>query len=177
MRYWTEGPFPLEVDDEGLINLADYSRRKFWAFADERSEGISSAPGCYIFTIRKGARTPRPWYIGKAERQDFKRECLTVDKINKYNNALSLSKGAPELWLYARITDKLKKWSKPTQGGYRDVQYLEKMLIGQALEMNPRLININETALLRSMVVPGLLNSPHGGPRKSDSDLSKIFGY
>lgn len=51
------------------------------------------------------------------------------------------------------------------------------MLIGQALKVNPDLINTSETAMLRNLKVPGLLNTEPGGLRKSDKALAAVLRY
>jgi hypothetical protein len=176
MRYWTEGPFELVRGDDGYLNLDEYSRRSFWSDAEESTPGISEACGCYVFALRRG-RTTKPWYIGKAERQSFKREALTQDKVNKYNFVLAGQQGTPLLYFYARITLGRTDWSGPSSTGYRDISFLERMLIGQALKRNKNLYNVIDTALLRAMIVPGLLNTQPGRLRQSDSELKEVFGY
>lgn len=176
MRYWTEGPFDLVRDDDGLLNLDEYSRRDFWLDADAATPGISDACGCYVFALRRGS-TCKPWYVGKAERQSFKREALTADKVRKYNSVLQTQQGTPTMYFYARVTQTRVSWSLPSKSAHRDIAYLERMLIGQALKRNKRLYNVVDTTLLRTMIVPGLLNTPPGSLRRSDKELKQVFGY
>ncbi len=55
-----------------------------------------------------------------------------------------------------------ERWAKASKHGHGDVQFLEKMLIGQAVRRNPGVANVANTKMLRDMVVPGLLNTPNG---------------
>jgi hypothetical protein len=177
MRFIPYGPFELPRGDDGLLLLTKDERQLFWADVDTEDDGLSDACGCYVFAIRAGGGI-RPWYVGKAERQSFKREALTEHKVDKYNTVLSdLGKGTPLLYFYARITNERANFSKPTTHKFRDISYLEKMLIGLALSRNPYIMNIKETVLLRDMCVPGLINSPPGRPTYAATELKSILGY
>ncbi|MCO5083880.1 MAG: hypothetical protein M9955_19760 [Rhizobiaceae bacterium] len=159
-----------------MLRDAD-QRRTFWESADSVEPGLSEACGCYVFAIRAG-RGIKPWYVGKAERQSFKREAVTEDKLNKYELALrAAKKGTPLLYFYARTTKARGAFSRPSTSAHRDIGYLEKMLIGLALKRNKALINKQETTLLQTMVVPGLLNTPQGGLRADASELRWVMGY
>ena len=60
--------------------------------------------------------------------------------------------------------------------GYADVEFLESMLIGIALEQNSQLANARKTKLLREMRVPGVINSPHAAPTLPVRDLRNALG-
>ncbi len=127
----------------------------------ESENELPDACGCSIFAIQNGNNIV-PWYVGKTERRTFKNECFQPTKINYDKEALVDHRGAPLLFLLPRLTASGKKFSKPTAGSYKDIDYLETLLIGMALEKNGEIFNVRKTALLREMVVPGVINSPKG---------------
>ncbi|MGN6488366.1 MAG: hypothetical protein ACTHLT_11180 [Devosia sp.] len=175
MRYWTAGPVELFLIDRRL-SFDEYSRREFWADVDSDHEGISEACGCYVFAMRRG-NSYVPWYVGKAERQTFKRECLTEDKVRKYEEVLLTQKGTPTLSFYGRVTRERLAYSRPSTSQHRDIRYLERLLISHGVKRNKHLINIQDTRLQRTLEVPGLLNTRQGRLRTSDLLLKEMFRY
>jgi hypothetical protein len=84
--------------------------------------------------------------------------------------------GAAFITLIARQTPN-GRFSKPSINGYRDIQDLELLLIGSALERNENLLNRSATKVLREIVIPGFLNSPQGaGKRTSVKAFQQIMG-
>jgi hypothetical protein len=75
-----------------------------------------------------------------------------------------------------RATGTGKKFSKPTNAGYRDIDFLQTLLIGMALERNDNLLNVRDTKLLREMVAPGVINSPRARPTGPVVDLRNALG-
>jgi hypothetical protein len=68
------------------------------------------------------------------------------------------------------------RFSKPTKSGYRDIDFLETMLIGMALERNRELMNVKKTKLLRELIVPGIINNPPQRPSRPALDLQRALG-
>jgi hypothetical protein len=120
-----------------------------------------------VFVIRG-----RAWYVGLAERQDFKHECFSAHKMLQYNDALQAVNGRPSLLFIAKVTPH-NRFSKPTTRGHKDIRLLENLLIGSALGRNPRLQNVKGTRLLREMQVPGILNTGPGQARATSVQLLK----
>jgi hypothetical protein len=149
--------------------------KEFWREVRSSNERIPDACGCYIFALKNGSNIVA-WYVGKTEKMTFEKECFQPTKINYYNDVLADHNGTPLLFFIPRLTPSGNKFSKPTNSGYRDVEFLEKLLIGMALERNPRLMNIKNTTLLREMVVPGVMNSPQARPTLAVSDLRNALG-
>lgn len=181
MIFQPYGPLELSRDCAGLLLLDRDLRTAIWKRADQIDPGLSDACGCYVFAVRTGGGT-KPWYVGKAVRQSFKRECLTQDKVTKYNSVLqTLERGTPLLYLYGRVKPGRTRFSAPSTTEHRDVPYLEKMLIALALGRNKDLVNKRETTLLRNMIVPGLLNSEPGRPASGQgwatAELGEVMGY
>lgn len=148
---------PYEVPREGdLVSREAKIRNKFWKEVDEDEEGLQDACGCYMLVIRNKA-----WYVGMAEKQSFKNECFQLHKIVQYDSALQKAKGIPYLIFLAKMTPS-GSFASPGKNGYSDVRALEQLLIGAAIDRNPKLCNIKDTKVLRHMNVPGFLNSKKG---------------
>jgi len=95
----------------GLIAADKNSLNKFWSRVDDELKvGLPGAIGCYIFSIRAG-RGVKPWYVGLAEKQSFRKECFTSHKLNHYNNAIAARKGhtvanaAPEAYEHREVCE------------------------------------------------------------------------
>ncbi|WP_334543851.1 hypothetical protein [Rhizobium leguminosarum] len=177
MRYYLYGGFELPRDS-GRVILGDSDQRQaFWDEVEYSQPGLGDACGCYVFGIRVGGGI-KPWYVGKAERQSFRRECLTIDKLSKYESAMKyVGKGTPLVYFYARTTKAKHLFSSPSTSKHRDVAYLEKLLISYALQRNKNLINKMETKLLKEMIVPGMINSPPGSLSNAAKEMQTLMGY
>lgn len=177
MKYEIYGPFSLPKDDRGYIHLDKSDQHDFWAELSEKHPGLSGACGCYVFAVR-ASKGGKPWYVGKAEKRSFEQECFTADKLVKYNSAMkAVRKGTPILFLYARITSGKRRIARPSKNGSRDIDFLEKMLIGFALDKNADLVNVRDTKLLRGMSVPGLINKSPGKLPTSAAEAKRFLGY
>jgi hypothetical protein len=149
--------------------------KEFWRRVRSRDEDVPDACGCYIFALKNGSNIVA-WYVGKTEKLTFEKECFQATKVNYYNEVLADHNGSALLFLLPRMTASGNKYSKPTKSGYRDIDFLEKLLIGIALERNPLLMNIKNTKLLKEMVVPGVMNSPQARPTLAVRDLRSALG-
>jgi len=153
-----EGPFELYRTEHGLIDASAATKRLYWEWVDEYQEGLSDACGCYIFVI-KASGTAVPWYVGKAEKQSFRKECFAPHKINHYNNAVaSRRRGKPQLYFVPQVT-KRGKYRKPTSSKRPAIAQLETLLLGMAISANPEILNTHGTKWFQSLTVDGLVNS------------------
>lgn len=170
MKYEIFGPYEVPRDDH-LTSRDTKKRKKFWNEVNEDVENLPDACGCYMIVIRNKA-----WYVGMAEKQTFKQECFQPHKIVQYDSALGKAKGVPYLILLARMTPS-GYFASPSKNGYKDIASLEQLLIGAAIDRNPKLCNIKDTKVLREMKVPGFLNSGRGQAR-SDAvqEFKKAIG-
>lgn len=101
----------------------------FWKQCSEYAD----KHGCYIFSI-KAAKGERPFYVGKASRQSFRNESLSLHKLYVYNLVLGSRRGTP--YLSFVVQDKIKgKWSLTA------IDEVEEYLIAQAAARNPELSN------------------------------------
>lgn len=172
MKYEVFGGFEIPRNDDRLGNY----NKSFWDQVETTEERLSEACGCYIFALQNGDNL-KPWYIGKSERQPFKRECFSVGKRHIFDKTLNKRSGTPLLFLLPRMNARGKcctpnrskrKWS--------DIEFLERMLIGIALEQNRELANIQNTKLLRKLIVPGIVNSPRAAPTLPVRELRNALG-
>lgn len=155
MKYDIHGPF--EVTRIGrLVDKGAKIKREFWNEVDFNVDGLSNAVGCYVFCIGK-----KPWYVGMAEKQSFRKECSQPHKINAFNSALGKHKGKPYLVLISKLTNE-GRFVKPGINGHKSTRFLEDLLIGMAFSQNPNLENIRGTKFIKELVVPGILNTPKG---------------
>ncbi|MCU7929089.1 MAG: hypothetical protein KZQ97_22020 [Candidatus Thiodiazotropha sp. (ex Dulcina madagascariensis)] len=164
MKFEVEGPFELNRTKKGLINTDATTRRYYWEWVDENVSGLSEACGCYIFAIQ-ASRGTLPWYVGKAEKQPFRKECFSPHKINHFNNAIAGRKGKPVLFFIPQVTNN-NKYRNPTTTKRLAIQELESLLMGMALSRNPNLLNAQGTKWIQQLTVKGFLNSnkAKGGP-------------
>lgn len=169
MNFRIYGPFEVRRN-YGLISR---SQDDLWEEAEQHQEGLSEACGCYIFSIR-AARGELPWYVGSATRRDFASECFSYRNQALYNEACGSRQGTPRLYVVAKFTPNWR-FSKPGRG-HNDIRFLEKMLIGLSLRRNRGLLNMRDTALLRRMSVPGLVNAKPGQPSTAVSALKGVLG-
>ena len=149
--------------------------KAFWERVRASEPLLPDACGCYVFAVKNGQNIVA-WYVGKTEKNTFQRECFQATKVNYYNDVFASKNGTLLLFLLPRKTGSNRKFSKPTKTGYRDIDFLESMLIGIALERNSSLMNVKKTKMLREMHVPGVINSPIGHPPTRVADLRNALG-
>ena len=58
----------------------------------------------------------------------------------------------------------------------KDVEFMEKFMFGIALNRNSSLSNSKNTKFLKTMSVPGVLNSPQRQPKVPEKALKSVFG-
>ena len=171
MNFTIHGGYEIPRDDGRIITRDSSDRRIFWSDIEDDVGGLGEACGCYVMAIRRV-----PWYVGSAQRQGFKHECLSPHKITQYDAALNKSQGRPVLYLIARRTAG-GKFCTTSANGYRDIEFLENTFIGMALQRNSDLQNVKGTALLRDMHVPGFINNRPGEARASVvGELRSVLG-
>ena len=133
MRFNVFGGFSIERAPP--LRLHGVFDKSFWQRVSATDAYLPAACGCYVFALKNGANI-LPWYVGKTERATFQRECFQATKINYYNDIMIRHNGQALLFLIPRLTSAGNKYSKSTRGKYRDVDFLEFMLIGLAYERN-----------------------------------------
>jgi len=181
MKFEIHGPFELPLDGTVQSNKkvrADFVDQTSASEYKKGSTALSSACGCYVFAIRAG-RGILPWYVGKAERTPFGKECLTDRNINTYNLLLKNRAGTPLMYLLAEMTGGgkfAKTTSKTTNVGTTPIDFLETMLIRMAIKRNKDLTNIGKTKMVRELEVVGLMNTKRLARGGVASELRRVFG-
>lgn len=171
MNFDVFGGFEIPKDrfNRGVYN------RYFWEAVDEQHPGLPRACGCYVFALRHGDHTI-PVYVGKAERLLFKHECFSSSKRLLLDRQLDEAPNKrPILYLLPKITSQ-QKFCRPTRRQYPAIQFLENLLIGMAIERNPKLANIKQTKFLKELFVPGLINSGSGQQTRPVRELQDTLG-
>lgn len=160
MNYDVYGPFEI-IRDGKLVDRSARVKRQFWESVEEEERGLPSAVGCYVFCIGK-----KPWYVGVAEKQSFRKECFQPHKINAFNSALNKQQGKPQLLLISKVTPG-GSFAKAGVNGHKASRFLEDLLIGMALARNQDLENIRGTKLMKELAVPGVINTARGKASKN----------
>ena len=174
MRFYPYQSIEIPRQENGLIANDKDSLRYFWETVEEIEEGLSQAIGIYIFSIRAG-KGSIPWYVGKAEKQVFMKECFQHHKLTHYNNCIAKRKGTPLLTLIPKFTKK-DYFVQPNGYEHADITTLEKMLIGTCLKKNPKLANARDTKLYRELTLPGYINTPQGGISSCVKEFKAMLG-
>lgn len=174
MKYYPYGPLEIPLTKRRVAYRNKNPLSLFWDQFDELLPGVSEAVGCYIFSIRAG-KGIRPWYVGMAEKQSFRKECFAPHKLLNYNDCLSDRKGTPVLTLLPKLTA-TGRFAKKGANGHRDIRFLENMLISTCLQRNTELLNIKSTKLLKELEVPGLINTPRGRNNSEIIEFQKLIG-
>ena len=182
MNFKVFGPYdiPDHHGHEGWFDKGDVDA--LWTKIEAATPGLSSACGVYLFGVR-GAIGKRktigktlPWYVGKAEKQAFRKECFTGRNLNEFNRVtfnVYRGLGTPFLYLVTRVNQD-DTFSRPTKTEYRGVRFIEELLIQMSLEVNNDLSNIQGTRWVQQTSIRGLLNSK-GKASKAVTSLKGAF--
>jgi hypothetical protein len=168
MKFSVHGPFKLPREN-GIIDTGEINT--FWEGVDTTGgEGLSAACGCYIFT-----RSNVPWYVGRTTNNSFRGEATGHHKLNHYNRALAARNGVPQLYFIAKRTPG-GGFAAPTTNRHRDIEFLEKFLIGIALSRNAGLFNVGNAQFFNNIIVPGIINTPQRPPTTEERSLRRALG-
>ena len=172
-RYETFGPYDLERDGH---RLASGALRRFWKLRREDSRpGLSDAVGVYVFSIwSEASQELTPWYVGRTDRQSFQMRFRQQDL--HFRQVLERAKkGRLQIFLLAFMAPGGERFRRPTKTQISHNEWLESILIGSALSRNRALVNASKVAFLKTLVVPGYLNTPKGKLDKSAVALQKML--
>lgn len=156
MKYKIFGPYeiPLEFGEfKKRIDKEDIG--EFWSRA---GPDLKSACGVYVFSIKTKSKE-KPWYVGKAQRQNFEKECFTSHKIVYYHEALEKSKGTPMMYFVARVRNK-NSFSNPTSTttGHSEMNFIEQLFIEWGLNKNKDIRNKKGTRKPEKLIIEGFYN-------------------
>lgn len=174
MNFEIHGPFDLPKAN-GLVDKAAKSKKAFWATVEKLSPGVPDACGCYVYVV-KARRGSLPWYVGITTKRTFRAEALGAHQLNHYNPAVAQKVGVtPQLFFLVKKTLH-GRFAKPSSNPHRDIEFLEKFMFGVALNRNESLSNSKNTRFLKSMIVPGVLNTPRRKPKAPEKALKNALG-
>ncbi|CAN5444377.1 hypothetical protein BH09GEM1_BH09GEM1_07630 [soil metagenome] len=178
MTFGVYGPFEITRLNT-LVDSTAAAKKTFWADVDSRVPGLSTACGCYIMVVR-AKRGALPWYVGLTTKRTFAKEAYNAHQVNHYNNALTNPFGIkvgvrPELYLLPKETP-TGRFAQPSQKAHLDIEFLETFLFGVAINRNPAMRNTKNTKFLRTLVVPGIINTPRRAPRVAEQSLKAALG-
>lgn len=172
MRFKVYGPYDIGlgegfagwIDEDDAKEFWDQKRRKV---VDSDLKRLSEACGVYLFGIhgRKKHKTTEEklsWYVGKAEKQAFRRECFTHRNLFYFNRVLFKEyngKGKPFLYFLARVEEN-GEFSKPAKDEQQfwGLQFVEEMFIQLSLSANNDLVNKSMTKMMKETSIRGFLN-------------------
>jgi hypothetical protein len=168
-----KGPYEVPRRHNGLVDTTIKAKREFWEEVEADAAQLSEACGIYIFSV-KARRGGLPWYVGRTTRRDFRHECLGPHQVNLYNQPMADRRGRPELFLIAKKTPS-GRYASPSINTHHDIEFLEDFMIGMALKRNPDLLNARSTAMLKNLVVPGVINTPRRPPTLGERNLREAL--
>ena len=155
------GPFEIGRVD-GQITRA---KQSMWQDVAMNEPGLDSAIGCYMFTIQNG-RKITPWYVGMTIcGSGFYGEVFTDHKLGLYN-PIAGRKGHRQMFLFPFMTGDQTaagRFSRNRSAGKRTILWLEKTLMGFALQQNEGLLNLRDLTLPRSVTVRGVIGEQTRG--------------
>lgn len=151
------GPFEIDRHDREVRRAG----QSMWDAAEAQAEGLARAWGCYMFCIENGQNAV-PYYVGKTTAQGgFRDEVFADHKLELYNQIADF-KGKRSMLLFPLMTGDTSRFSKNSASKVV-VEWLERMLIGLALDRNADLLNLRDTKLLRSVTVRGVIGEKAKG--------------
>ena len=169
MLFETYGPFHLERD------FSNNWRSRFWADVEDSDEGLSNAIGCYAFCLTFGTKT-LPWYIGQTiGSKGFQAEVFTDHKMTHYRNILEDNRRhRASIFLFPLMTAKWSFSENRTGRSRRAIDWVEKTLIGLALDKNSSLANNRDTGMKKDVYVNGILGGQWPGPLNKAASIARF---
>jgi len=177
-RFETLGPFEL-TRKEGVVEAS--SLNQIWKEPRDLRYGV----GVYIIASRKRGKLV-PWYVGRSDRGFASR----LNRHSIFEKIYSkVKRGSLFLFLIARVTTKtgsLKKaLRRHVESGdsfrsfsakLKSINRLEFALIGSCMAQNEDLLNLQEKAFHRGLIVPGYLNDSNETLTSPAEELGKMLG-
>lgn len=189
-RFKIFGPFPVWRSlgkSKNRINTEDV--KAFWKNVDpkeSRFEGrLSEAGGIYVFGLRAGEKDPgKPWYIGKAVKQNFHDECFTPHKREHYHDVMEARgnrQKQPIMYFIARCQPSHGRFARiPSKTNHQienAIEYLETSFISLGVQRNKNLNNVANARLMSNLSVEGVRKSQRRGRREPwVTEFRKMFG-
>ena len=156
--YSTFGPFTFD-QNEALRTTYKKALIEFWRKRETDSPtGLAEAVGVYIWTVtRRGKELP--WNVGKTDSQGFKKR-FGQKELGFKKFLDTIEGGNISVYLLALTTPARGTFQKPnTKTSLKVNDWLESMLIGTCIGINPDLRNASKVKYLKTTRVEGYLDS------------------
>jgi hypothetical protein len=175
VRYEVFGPYPFHTSVEATYRYRE-ALKEFWGRLEKDGSpeaGLSGAVGVYVWTVKQDGKR-LPWNVGLTDRQGFKNRF--VQKEATFLRLLHEQPDAEiEVYLLA-LRSKTGKFRKPTDSQVINANHwLETMLIGSAISVNPNLRNTAKAGYLTNAVVEGYLNDTEEKRSPAAKSFSSLF--
>ncbi len=156
MNFKIYGPFEIPtMGGNRKYLMLDKELPTFWQNIKTEYPALENGCGCYVFGMRSGGGI-KPWYVGKSQKQSFFKEVFTPHKKSIYKDIIPREHGTPVIFLVAKLT-KGNKFSKPGES-HNEIDFLENMLIVDALKKNRELMNLKKTKFAKDLIVASYFN-------------------
>ncbi len=172
-RYDSFGPFRLARVGNKVMRAQLSS---FWNSRLNDSEaGLCTAVGIYIITVQSTSDGPyKPWYVGRTDKQGFQQRFVNHELL--FRKILDKAKsGQIHVFLIAMRSPSGKAFRKVSTTNIEHNDWLESTLIGSALSKNPDLLNVSKTKKLKTLVLPGILNTPQGALSSAATSVKRML--
>lgn len=169
-KYALVGPVELPRDGKQL-SKESIKQQEFGSDEDELL--VDTCKGCYVFGIKWGSKIT-PWYVGMTNGQSLRKEATADSNLLKYNGVLAKRAGTPVLFYLPRLTAGGKPTKQDLKGELENVEFL---LIGAALDENEDLLNKKKLTFLTELEVPGLFNVGKGKPTSAAAAFRSMLGF
>ncbi len=162
------GPVNVTVDGSGRNKFITSECKRAFLSSDSFAS-YSEKQGVYVFALKAG-KGYTPWYVGKTNgRKGMLQECMTDNKVNKYNAAMRLSNGTPFMFFVVPPGNRRIAASPVTKD-------MERQLTQDALAKNSALLNTHNTKNLPKWTIKGVIRSDVGRPTKLEAAFRKAMG-
>jgi hypothetical protein len=164
----TYGPFLLKThDSDALDELFRQIRRS--------NEELQYGIGVYLVFALDSSGEMKPWYVGRTWRE-FGWRILDHYKTGRFEHLAD--RGPITFFLLPRITRQgkiIRKSGEISQSMAKSIRYLELILIGTCLNLNPDILNIQEAGFHNSLNVPGYIDGGATEREPAARTLSKLL--
>jgi hypothetical protein len=172
-RYEVFGPFPFDTSNGQSHGKA---LEQFWD--DRRKDGspedLCDTVGVYVWTIKKNGKRI-PWNVGLTDRQGFKRRFK--QKENGFLRFRLIQPDAKfEVYLLVlRSNTGRPRRATQSKAGLKVNNWLETMLIGSSITVNPDLRNKAKVKYLQTTTVDGYLNDKEETRSQAAKSFNALF--
>lgn len=163
----TYGPFTLRMHDIGSIDAL------FQEIATDPTADIEHGKGVYIVAASNADGVVVPWYVGRTFRQFGSR---LKEHFEGYRFVELAGYGEVMFFFLALVRNGVIVQRRPNENQKHAIRYLELLLIGTSLKLNPQLLNKQQKRFHQDLHVAGYIDN---GPAERDfpaaQALSKLL--